>query len=343
VLDALPGKKPLIKLSYRPPNYETPASYFAEAITPNDAFFVRYHLADIPPKIEPQQWRLRIGGDGAASPFELTFADLQNGFEQAEVTAVCQCAGNRRGFSEPHVAGVEWGSGAMGNAVWRGPRLKDLLAKAGVRKEAVEIVANGADRPVLDKTPDFVKSIPVWKAFDENTIVAHRMNGAPLPHFNGFPARLIVPGWTGTYWMKHLVSLEAVIKPFDGFWMKSAYRLPVGKFPVIQHFATQLTEATEPIAEMVVNSLIAAPTDDQRAPRGQPVEIRGVAWDGGYGIRRVEVSVDSGASWQRATLVRTSAALPSAAGPIGSHRRRRANRRSLPEPAMPSARPRPRA
>src|SRR5262249_54487947 len=158
--------------------------------------------------------RLRIGGDGAASPFELTFADLQNGFEQAEVTAVCQCAGNRRGFSEPHVAGVEWGSGAMGNAVWRGPRLKDLLAKAGVRKEAVEIVANGADRPVLDKTPDFVKSIPVWKAFDENTIVAHRMNGAPLPHFNGFPARLIVPGWTGTYWMKHLVSLEAVIKPF---------------------------------------------------------------------------------------------------------------------------------
>jgi len=161
ILDALPGKQPLIKLSYRPPNYETPAPYFSSPITANDAFFVRYHLANIPEQIDLPNWRLRVGGEGAANPFELTMADLQNGFEQVEITAVCQCSGNRRGLSEPHVPGVQWGLGAMGNAVWKGVRLKDVLAKAGLRKEAVEIVFDGAHGPVSDKTPDFVKSIPM--------------------------------------------------------------------------------------------------------------------------------------------------------------------------------------
>ena len=199
VLDALPGKKPLIKLSYRPPNYETPISYFSSPVTANDAFFVRYHLAGIPEQIELRNWRLQVGGDGAANPFDLTVEDLQSGFEQVEITAVCQCSGNRRGLSDPHVPGVQWGPGAMGNAAWAGVRLKDVLAKAGLRKETVEIVVNGADGPVNDKTPDFVKSIPIWKALDQNTIIALRMNGEPLPHFNGFPARLVVPGWTATY------------------------------------------------------------------------------------------------------------------------------------------------
>ena len=131
ILDALPGKKPLIKLSYRPPNYETPISYFSSPITANDAFFVRYHLADIPEQIDLSSWRLRVGGEGAANPFELTMADLQSGFEQVEITAVCQCSGNRRGLSEPHVPGVQWGLGAMGNAVWKGVRLKDVLARQG--------------------------------------------------------------------------------------------------------------------------------------------------------------------------------------------------------------------
>lgn len=302
LLDALPGKKPLIKLSYRPPNYETPVSYFDTAITPNDAFFVRYHLADIPERIDVQGWKLRVGGDGASTPLELTMADLQNGFEQVEITAVCQCSGNRRGLSDPHVAGVQWGLGAMGNAVWKGVRLKDVLNKAGLRKESVEIVFNGADGPVTDKTPDFVKSIPVWRAIDETTIIAYQMNGQPLPHLNGFPARIVVPGWTATYWMKHLVSIDAATKPFDGFWMKSAYRIPLGKFPVIQRILTQETEANTPITEMVVNSLISSPADGQRFRVGQPVQVRGIAWDGGYGIQLVEVSIDGGKTWRPAPL-----------------------------------------
>ncbi|MBV8504986.1 MAG: molybdopterin-dependent oxidoreductase [Alphaproteobacteria bacterium] len=302
ILDTLPGKKPLIKLTYRPPNYETPVTYFATAITPNDAFFVRYHLADIPEKIDRTSWRVQVGGEAAANPFQLSLDELQTGFEQVEITAVCQCAGNRRGLSHPHVPGIEWGLGAMGNAVWRGVRLKDLLAKAGLRKETVEIVVNGADGPVTDKTPDFVKSIPLWKALDENTIVAHQMNGQPLPHFNGFPARLIVPGWTATYWMKHLVTIEAAAKTFDGFWMKAAYRIPTGKFPIAQHFLSQMTAANEPITEIVVNSVIAFPADNQQLRVGQPLKLGGVAWDGGYGIRQVEISTDNGITWRAADL-----------------------------------------
>jgi DMSO/TMAO reductase YedYZ molybdopterin-dependent catalytic subunit len=257
ILDALPGKQPLIKLSYRPPNYETPVPYFKTAITPNDAFFVRYHLADIPDQIDANSWRLQVGGEAAATPLQLTLDELQTGFEQVEINAVCQCSGNRRGWSQPHVPGVQWGPGAMGNAVWRGVRLKDVLARSGLRKEAIEIVVNGADGPVLDRTPDFVKSIPLWKALDENTIIAHHMNGQLLPHFNGFPARLILPGWTATYWMKHLITIEAVTKPFGGFWMKSAYRIPTGKFPVVQ-----LAAAIALLHDLVDNNCAACHTLD---------------------------------------------------------------------------------
>jgi DMSO/TMAO reductase YedYZ molybdopterin-dependent catalytic subunit len=301
-LDALPGKKPLIKLTYRPPNYETPVAYFDTLFTPNDAFFVRYHLAGIPESVDAAQWKIRVGGEGVASPMELGLGELMRDFAQVEIAAVCQCSGNRRGLSDPHVPGVQWGLGAMGNALWKGVRLKDVLAKAGLRKEAVEIVLDGADEPVLDKTPDFVKSIPVWKALDENTLIAFAMNGAPLPLLNGAPVRLVLPGWTGTYWMKHLTRIEAVTKPFDGFWMKSAYRIPAGKFPVIQHFLSQMNEASEPITEMVVNSVVTAPRAGAKLRFGRAFELRGVAWDGGYGIRRVEASIDGGKSWREAEL-----------------------------------------
>lgn len=301
-LEALPGKKPLIRLSARPPNYETPLSYFTSEFTPNEAFFVRYHLAAIPEEIDADRWKLKVGGEGVERPLELSLGDLRSNFEPATMAAVCQCSGNRRGFSEPHVAGVQWGLGAVGNAMWKGVRLKDVLARAKVRPETVEIVVNGADGPVLDGTPDFVKSIPADKALDENTLIAYEMNGAPLPHFNGFPLRLIVPGWTATYWMKHLDSIEASTKPFDGFWVKKAYRIPAGKFPIVRRFLSQMTAVDEPITEMVVNSMITAPQDGYTLHTGQSVEIRGLAWDGGYGIRSVDISADGGATWREAEL-----------------------------------------
>jgi len=300
-LETLPGKVPLVKLTYRPPNYETPLHYFNELYTPNEAFFVRYHLPDIP-EVDPAKWRLGVGGEGAPNRYELTLEALKRDFTPVEVTAVCQCSGNRRGLVAPHVAGVEWGYGAMGNARWKGARLKDILERAGLAKDAVEVAFDGADGPVVEKTPDFIKSIPVFKAIDPDTIVAYEMNGAPLPHWNGFPARVVVPGWTATYWVKHLTRIEARTKPEENFWMKGAYRIPNGKFPIVQRFLSQETGVNTPITEMVVNSVITAPAAGDAVRAGEALTVKGMAWDAGYGITLVEVSTDAGQTWTRASL-----------------------------------------
>ena len=299
ILDALPGKKPLLKLSYRPPNYETPIEYFRTAITPTDAFFVRYHLSFIP-EVDVRTWKLAVGGEGANGEAAFTLDDLKR-LPTAELVAVNLCSGNRRGLFQPHVPGVEWGYGAMGCARWKGARLKDLLDKVGLKKEAIEIVFDGADSGVTDKTPDFIKSIPTWKAIEETTLIAYEMNGAPLPHLHGFPARLILPGWTGTYWMKHVTSIKAVTKPEAGFWMKAAYRIPLGRFPLVARFTSQETAVNTPITEIVVNSLITNPVDGANVRMG-PISVGGIAWDGGYGINTVEVSSDGGRTWTAATL-----------------------------------------
>jgi DMSO/TMAO reductase YedYZ molybdopterin-dependent catalytic subunit len=300
-LEALPGKQPLLKRSYRPPNYETPLEAFSDAITPNDKFFVRWHLANIP-RIDAGTWRLSVGGEGAARELTLSLEQLKSEFEPAEIVAVCQCSGNRRGLSEPHVPGVEWGYGAMGNARWRGARLKDVLARAGIRAEAVEVAFNGADLPAIDAGPQFIKSVPAWKALDETVLVAYEMNGAALPHWNGFPARIIVPGWTATYWVKQVTTIRVLTAPLKNFWMNAAYRLPRGKFPQIERFVSQESDSSTPITEAVVNSLITSVRGGQRVALGREVEVKGIAWDGGYGMRRVDVSVDGGRRWDTATL-----------------------------------------
>ncbi len=302
-LDNLPGKMPLIRKSFRPPNFETPISYFQEAFTPNNAFFVRYHVADIP-QIDAEQWRLTIGGDAAGKSVQFSLNDLETQFEQVEINALCMCSGNRRGLFNPHVPGVEWGHGAMGNARWKGVRLKDLLAKADVQKNALEVGFNGTDRAPMSQSPDYVKSLPIWKALDENTLIAYEMNGEPLPHWNGFPARIVVPGWTATYWMKHVTEINVSSKPVEGFWMKPGYRIPKGKFPIVARFVSQDTEANTPITEMVVNSLITNMGANETFEEGSTTLLRGVAWDGGFGIATVEVSMDNGQTWRRAALAK---------------------------------------
>jgi sulfite dehydrogenase (cytochrome) subunit A len=301
-LSALAGKKPLIQRTYRPPNFETPLADLVPLFTPNDVFFVRYHLAVIP-RVDPHSWRLQIGGASAQHTLSLSLQELKRGFEHVTIAAVNQCSGNRRGLFTPRVPGVQWGNGAMGNARWSGVRLRDVLRRAGVAGEALEVVFNGADGPVLPQTPDFVKSLPVDLALDENTLIAFEMNGAPLPHWNGAPARLIVPGWTGTYWMKHLTDIQVIPRAFDGFWMKGAYRIPTGAFPGAR-FVSQETPETTPITEILVNSLITSPTNGGRLVRGQHAELAGKAWDNGAGIAAVEVSLDGRRSWQEATLGR---------------------------------------
>ena len=300
VLVALPGKKPLIKRSFRPPNFETPLADLRSPFTANDAFFVRYHLAAIP-EIELRTWRLRVGGASTLRALEFSLDDLKHRFERVTLAAVNQCAGNRRGLFIPRVPGVQWGNGAMGHAMWSGVRLRDILNQCGLRADALEVVLDGADGPVLPSTPDFQKSLPVDRALDANTLVAFEMNGHPLPHFNGAPARLIVPGWTATYWVKHLTDIRVQPQSFDGFWMKGAYRIPTGAFPGAR-FASQETSETTPITQIMINSLVTSPAPGTQLKHGRPAELTGWAWDGGTGISTVEVSTDAGRSWRPAAL-----------------------------------------
>lgn len=300
MLIALPGKKPLIKRSFRPPNFETPLADLRRPFTANDAFFVRYHLAVIP-EVEPRTWRLRVGGASIARPLEFSLDDLKRGFERVALPAINQCSGNRRGFFNPRVPGVQWGNGAMGHATWSGVRLRDVLRKCGLQADALEAVLDGADSALLPQTPDFQKSLPIDRALDENTLIAFEMNGHPLPHFNGAPARVVVPGWTATYWVKHLTDIRVQAQRFDGFWMKSAYRIPTGAFPGVR-FASQETPETTPITQILVNSLITSPAPDVRLRHKKPAELSGWAWDGGTGISAVEVSVDAGLNWRPAAL-----------------------------------------
>ncbi len=213
IMDTLPGKKPLIKLSYRPPNYETPIEYFRTAITPNDVFFVRYHLADIP-QVDAQdleaQGRRRRPRTESLSSLSTISRRLPAGRDRRRQPVLRQPPRPVRSRMSPASNGAmaRWAARA-GRA--RGSRT--CSTRSGSRRRRSRSCFDGADGPAVDKTPDFVKSIPVWKAMEETTLIAYEMNGQPLPHFNGFPARLVVPGWTGTYWMKHLTSINAVTKP----------------------------------------------------------------------------------------------------------------------------------
>jgi len=301
-LGTLPGKKPLIRHTWRPPNYETPLADLVPAFTANESFFVRYHLAVIP-QIDVDTWRLKVGGSGAQKPLVLTLRDLKHDFKRVTLAAINQCSGNRRGLFTPRVPGVQWGNGAMGNAEWSGVRLRDVLARAGLAANAVEVVFNGADLPLLPATPDFLKSIPLERALDENTLIAFEMNGHALPQWNGAPARLVVPGWTGTYWVKHLTEIRVDTVPFDGFWVRGAYRIPTGAFPGVR-FKTQETPETTPITEILVNSLITSHVSGAQVKHGAKAELAGKAWDGGAGIAAVEISTDGRQSWQAAQLGR---------------------------------------
>ncbi len=300
-LEAIAGKRPLIRRSARPPNYESSLSCFDTPLTPNDCFFVRWHHAGIP-TVNASAWRLSVSGEAAARTLELTLERLRADFTPVELTAVCQCAGNQRGLAEPHVPGVEWSSGAVGNARWKGARLRDVLARVQPNKEALEIAVEGADTPVLPQGPKFMKSLPVWKALDDNTLIAYEMNGAPVPHWNGFPVRLVVPGWAATYWVKQLTSIHVLSRPLASFWMSTAYRVPKGKYRVRDRFLSQESELSTPLMEIDLNSTITNIRAGQQFPAGRSLQVHGVAWDYGAGIKQVEVSTDQGRSWVSARL-----------------------------------------
>jgi sulfite dehydrogenase (cytochrome) subunit A len=295
-----PGKRPMILLTSRPPQLETPFSVFNEGIfTPNDAFFVRYHLARIPLQIDLDTFRLEINGK-VDRPLSLSVQDLKKDFEAVEIVAVNQCSGNSRGFLEPRVAGGQLANGAMGNARWRGVPLKSVLDKAGVQAGALQVSFNGLDRPVLPDTPDFVKALDMDHARGGEVMIAYAMNGEDLPWLNGFPLRLVVPGFYGTYWVKHLSEITVLDKELDSFWMKTAYRIPANACACTE--PGKAPSATVPINRLNVRSFLTNLLDGANVSAETDVPLRGIAFDGGYGITEVAVSSDGGQSWRAAAL-----------------------------------------
>lgn len=294
-----PQKRLMIGLTSRPPQLETPFSVFNDgAITPNDAFFVRYHLAGVPLNIDPDKFSLEIKGK-VDHPMKLSLTDLKK-LPAVELLAVNQCSGNSRGFFSPRVAGGQLGNGAMGNARWKGVPLKAVLDKAGVQGGAKQVVFGGMDGPVSDKTPDFAKALEIDHARDGEVMLAYSMNGQDLPVLNGFPLRLIVPGYYGTYWVKHLNEITVIDDVFDNFWMKTAYRIPDNDCGCIEPGTAP--KATIPINRFTVRSFITNVADGAKVKAGGDILLKGIAFDSGKGIKEVAISVDGGKTWSQARL-----------------------------------------
>jgi DMSO/TMAO reductase YedYZ molybdopterin-dependent catalytic subunit len=299
-LAAYPEKRPLIVLTSRPPQLETPFEVFNEGLlTPNDAFFVRYHNAGIPTAIDGEKHVIRIGGNAVAKPFELTVAQLRTEFKPVTLVAVNQCSGNGRGLFSPRVTGGQLANGAMGNARWVGVPLKDVLARAEPKDGARQVTFDGLDIALFGGG-DFVKALEIGHAMDGEVMIAYEMNGAELPMLNGYPVRLVVPGYYGTYWVKHLSDIQVVDHVFDGFWMKPAYRVPDNDCACVDPGTAPA--ATRPIGRYNVRSFITSLQDGARLQAGRAITVRGIAFDGGQGVREVAWSADGGQTWRGATL-----------------------------------------
>jgi sulfite dehydrogenase (cytochrome) subunit A len=298
-----PGKRPLIRVTTRPPHLETPFPVFNDgAITPNDAFFVRYHLATIPLSVDERSYRLSVHGL-VRTPLRLSLQELKTLAEPVEVVAVNQCSGNSRGFSAPRVFGAQLANGSMGNARWRGVPLRAVLEKAGVEPGAKQVTFDGLDKPVLPTTSDFRKALNIDHATSAEPLLAWSMNGQDIPFLNGYPVKLIVPGYFGTYWVKHLTEIEVIDHDFtghDALFMTTSYRVPDNDCQCIAPGTTPAK--TRPISTLPVRSFLTNVANGAALRSGRFVELKGIAFDGGSGIREVEVSIDGGQHWLLAAL-----------------------------------------
>jgi DMSO/TMAO reductase YedYZ molybdopterin-dependent catalytic subunit len=317
---AFADKRDMIVQRLRPPLLETPMAVFdSGTITPNDRFFVRWSGGVMPTSVDPASFRLTLRG-AVRRPLQISLDEMAGVGETVEVTAINQCAGNSRGFSQPRVTGAQWGHGAMGNAVWRGVRLRDLLDRAGVGGDAKRVRFAGLDTPLLPGAPQKIKSLPIDIARRDDVIVAWGMNGEMLPLLNGYPLRLVVPGWFATYWIKMLADIEVLSVDADAsYFMAKSYRMPaVPVRPGDKDFPTV------PITTMGPRSFITSHADGARVLRRQPLILSGIAMGGDCGVARVDILADGrshraslGADEGAHSFRRWSVTIPATAGPVG--------------------------
>jgi len=295
---AFPEKRPLITYSDRPPLLESPREVFTSALTPNDLFFVRWHMPIIPSYINPNTFSININGL-VKSEINLSLNALKADFEQIELSAVVQCGGNSRTAFKPIAGGIQWGIGAMGCAKWKGVRLKDVLEKAGLAKDAAWINFNGKDKAVYNKTANFVRELEL-KHLSDDTMLAYEMNGEDLPYLNGYPLRLVIPGTYADSWIKMISNITATKEKQKLHFMEHAYRIADNDCEC--ETPESLADKTKPIEEMNVNSFIGYPTTGTKVKKDSTLTVRGIAFDAGYDIIEVQVSTDNGLSWKNAKL-----------------------------------------
>lgn len=294
-----PEKTEMILLTDRPPQLETPIHFLRQDLTPNEAFFVRWHHSGIPTSVDLRTFKLKVTGH-VEKELNLSVDELKTKYEAHKIVSVNQCSGNSRSFYEPKVPGGQWGHGAVGNAAWTGVRLKDILSTAGIKIGAVQVSFAGLDEPPMYSMAKFIKALDVEHAMSEEVLVAYEMNGRQLPMLNGFPVRLVVPGWYATYWVKSLKEINVLPEKFKGFWMDKAYRIPTTKNA--NEEPEHLAKDTVPINRLSVRSLIIRPDFTDTLKAGVATEVEGIAFDRGTGITRVEVSTDGGKKWDAARI-----------------------------------------
>jgi DMSO/TMAO reductase YedYZ molybdopterin-dependent catalytic subunit len=233
-------------------------------------------------------------------PLSLSLQDLVKDLPRVDLAAVNQCSGNSRGFFEPRMAGAQWSNGAMGNALWGGVRLKDVLDRAGVKAGALQVRFKGLEEPMMPDAPHFMKSLTLDHARDGEVMIAYAMNGTQLPLLNGFPLRLIVPGWYSTYWVKMLSDIEVLDQPDTNYWTKSAYTIP--DTPNANVTPGQTGVKMVPLTRMIPRSFVTNLADGARVPARTALDVRGIAFGGDCGVSAVDVSLDGGKTWSPTRL-----------------------------------------
>lgn len=304
--DLLSQKPELTLLSDRPLNMETPPHLLHDAVTPGARMFVRNN--GLPPVLtedDVRNWSLTIDGEVEA-PLDFSIEDLRREFETVSLRLQIECAGNGRRFVKPAARGNQWSFGAISCAEWTGVRLRDVLARAGLKESAVYSAHYGADTHLSGDPEKFPLSrgLPIEKAMEPHTIIAFAMNGGDMPDLNGHPLRLVAPGWPGSCSQKWLTRIDIRDRVHDGAKMTGqSYRVPA--YPVAPGTPVP-DEDMNIIQSMPVKSLITFPQTGARVASESGIRTQGHAWAGDNAVASVDVSIDFGANWRNATLRRPS-------------------------------------